>query len=364
MVNSKPITGANIVVGISGGVDSAVAALLLKQQGNEVHGIFMQNWETDQNDPHCSAQQDLSDARAVCDQIGIPLSTVNFARDYWQRVFQHCLDEFAQGRTPNPDIGCNSEIKFKVFLEHALSTGADKLATGHYAQIAYHQGYYQLCKGVDETKDQSYFLHGLNQQQLSHSVFPLGQFHKPDIRALARQHGLANADKKDSTGICFIGERKFKHFLQEFLLAQPGDIKTSEGKTVGKHDGIMFYTIGQRKGLNIGNSKSEAEKPWYVVDKVVKENVLIVAQGHDHPLLFSQNVLCTKPHWIDGNEKTSCFSCQAKTRHRQADQPCHITPLSDGGLRVEFTTPQRGITSGQFLVFYQGNVCLGGAVIQ
>lgn len=360
MVNYK----SKIVVGISGGVDSAVAALLLKQQGHEVIGVFMQNWDADRNDPHCTAEQDLSDARAVCDQIGIPLKTVNFARQYWDRVFQYCLDEFAKGRTPNPDIWCNSEIKFNVFLDHALSLGAERLATGHYARVENNNNAYQLCKGIDEKKDQTYFLHALNQKQLAHSLFPLGELHKSQVRELAQQHRLVNADKKDSTGVCFIGEREFKSFLQEFLLAQPGDIETTEGKKIGKHDGVIFYTFGQRKGLNISECQSDNEKPWYVVGKDVKNNKLIVGQGHNHPLLLSQEVLCETPHWIDEKARTASFTCQAKTRHRQPDQLCEVTPLPDQTLKVNFELAQRGMTPGQSIVFYDNNICLGGAIIQ
>jgi len=352
-----------IVIGISGGVDSAVSALLLKQQGYQVSGIFMQNWDTEREDPHCTAEQDLSDARAVCDQIGIPLHTVNFAREYWDRVFQHCLDEFAQGRTPNPDIWCNREIKFRVFLDHALTLGADKLATGHYAQIHHQNGHYQLCKGTDENKDQTYFLYTLNQHQLRHSLFPIGSMYKPKVREIAQQQQLANADKKDSTGICFIGEREFKSFLQEFLLAQPGNLETVDGKVIGKHDGVMFYTLGQRKGLNIGGREESDEMPWYVIHKDVKRNVLVVGQGHDHPLLYSRKIIGKQVHWVDEQLRLTPFNCYAKNRHRQPDQVCRVTPLDADTLAVEFETPQRAVTPGQSIVFYQDTICLGGATI-
>lgn len=352
-----------VVVGISGGVDSAVSALLLKQQGYQVSGVFMQNWNAERDDPHCTAEQDLSDARAVCDQIGIPLHTVNFAREYWDRVFQHCLDAFAAGRTPNPDIWCNREIKFSVFLDYALALGADKLATGHYAQIRQDNGIYQLCRGIDDNKDQTYFLYTLNQYQLTHSLFPLGNLHKTRVREIAQQHNLSNAGKKDSTGICFIGERKFKPFLQEFLLAQPGDIESEDGKILGKHDGVIFYTLGQRKGLKLGSCESSEETAWYVIDKDVRRNILIVGQGHNHPRLYSRHVICSQPHWVGEQEPTEGFRCTAKNRYRQPDQACHIKPLSKDRLAVEFETPQRAVTPGQSIVFYQNAVCLGGATI-
>lgn len=360
MANSKQ----KIIVGISGGVDSAVTALLQKQQGHEVAGIFMQNWEAGQDDPFCTAEQDLSDARAIADQIGIPLYTVNFAREYWDHVFQHCLDEFAAGRTPNPDIFCNREIKFKVFLEHALTLGAEKLATGHYARIAYDENNgYQLLRGLDPSKDQAYFLQSLNQYQLQHSLFPIGGLLKSNVRKIAEQYGLINYAKKDSTGICFIGEREFKTFLQEFILAQPGDIETIDGKKLGKHDGIMFYTLGQRKGLNIGGVQNLDEKPWYVLQKEIKRNVLIVGQGYDHPLLYSRYLTCHQAHWVSGSAPSTPKLYMAKTRHLQPDQPCMLTKIDDQQFRVEFENPLRAITPGQCIAFYQGEICLGGATI-
>ncbi|OGT48856.1 MAG: tRNA 2-thiouridine(34) synthase MnmA [Gammaproteobacteria bacterium RIFCSPHIGHO2_12_FULL_41_15] len=359
MINSKQ----KIVVGLSGGVDSAVTALLLKQQGHDVMGIFMQNWDAERDDPHCTAEQDLSDARAICDQIGIALHTANFVREYWDRVFQHCLDEFAAGRTPNPDIWCNREIKFNVFLQHALNLGAQKLATGHYTRIQQGKEGYQLLRGLDPSKDQAYFLYTLNQFQLQHSLFPVGELLKSDVRKIAQQHGLMNYAKKDSTGICFIGEREFKPFLQEFLLAQPGDIETIEGKKLGKHDGIMFYTLGQRKGLNIGGIQNTDEKPWYVLQKDVKRNVLIVGQGYDHPLLYSRSLTCCQADWICGHAPKTPATYVAKTRHLQPDQRCHLSPITENTFHVEFENPQRAITPGQSIVFYEGDVCLGGAII-
>lgn len=322
----------------------------------------MQNWETENDDPHCHAQQDLTDARAVCDRLNIPFEVVNFSREYWDRVFQHCLDEFAAGRTPNPDIWCNQEIKFKVFLEYALAQG-DALATGHYAQIHHQDGQALLLKGADPNKDQSYFLYTLGQHALNHSVFPVGNLPKPQVREMAKAAGLLNHNKKDSTGICFIGERRFKTFLKEFLLAQPGKMQTPEGKTVGRHDGLMFYTLGQRQGLQIGGQKGAAETPWYVVGKDIPHNILIVAQGHDHPLLYSQRLICNNIHWISEKPPTLPLQCNAKIRYRHADAKCTLTSLPTDHYQVDFTEPQWAITPGQSIVFYQGNVCIGGAII-
>lgn len=351
-----------IVVGLSGGVDSAVSALLLQQQGFAVTGVFMQNWETDNDDPHCHAQQDLSDARAVCDLLSIPFHVVNFAKEYWDNVFQYCLDEFAAGRTPNPDIWCNKEIKFKVFLEHALKFG-DCLATGHYAQIHDHDDQAQLLRGIDANKDQSYFLYTLGQHELKNSVFPVGNLPKPRVRELAKLANLLNHNKKDSTGICFIGERRFKAFLSEFFLAQPGVMQTPEGKIVGQHDGLMFYTLGQRQGLQIGGQKDSAALPWYVVSKDLTHNILIVAQGHHHPLLYSQQLICGNVHWVSGFSPALPLHCTAKIRYRHADAACILTQHSEHELQINFTQPQWAATPGQSIVFYQGMTCLGGATI-
>ncbi len=351
-----------IVVGLSGGVDSAVAALLLKQQEHEVIGVFMQNWEAEANDPHCTAEQDLSDAKAVCDTLNIPLEVINFSREYWDNVFQYCLDEFHAGRTPNPDIWCNKEIKFKCLLEHALKLNADYLATGHYADIDYKDNQYYLLKGQDTRKDQSYFLYTLGQYELSHALFPLANIPKPQVRRLAQEAGLITHDKKDSTGICFIGERNFKEFLQQFILAQPGDIQTTDGKTVGKHDGLMFYTLGQRKGLNIGGMSDYSEAAWYVVDKDIPNNTLIIGQGHDHPRLLSKELKCDNLHWVSGIAPLSPLICCARTRYHQPDQTCTLY-VADNKAKVIFDDPQRAITPGQSVVFYTNRNCLGGGTI-
>ncbi len=359
----KTPQNTKIIVGLSGGVDSAVTALLLKEQGYDVSGIYMQNWMAEKDDPYCSAEQDMTDAKNVCDHLHIPFHIVNFSKDYWDNVFQYCLDEFVAGRTPNPDIWCNQFIKFDVFLKHALNLGADFLATGHYVRHHIQKHNHQLLKAKDKNKDQSYFLYTLTQEKLSRVLFPLGELTKPQVREIALKAGLLNAKKKDSTGICFIGERKFKTFLQDFILAKPGLIKTPDGKTIGKHDGLMFYTLGQRKGLNIGGIKNTDESAWYVVNKDIPNNILIVAQGHDHPLLFLSELTCEKIHWI-ANKLPQNLSCTAKIRYRQNDQPCTIQLLENNTAHVIFNEPQRAITPGQSIVFYDGEVCLGGAMIR
>lgn len=355
----KNNTRKHIIVGLSGGVDSSVTAFLLKEQGHHVEGIFMKNWEEDDTDTFCPASQDMADAQAVCDQLQIELHRVNFAAEYWEKVFVDFLQEYNAGRTPNPDIICNREIKFKAFLHYAKSRGADFIATGHYARIQESQ----LLKGLDPNKDQSYFLYTLTQQQLSQSLFPVGDLHKTEVRKIAEKIGLKNHAKKDSTGICFIGERKFKNFLNEYVKANPGDIKTIEGKIIGKHDGLMFYTLGQRQGLKIGGLKNTPEDPWYVVAKNMAENTLIVAQGENHPALFKDSLAATKVHWIMGEPTTFPVTATAKTRYRQHDQPCIINKLDEHTISVAFSDPQRAITPGQSVVFYQGEVCLGGGII-
>ncbi len=352
-----------IIVGLSGGVDSTVAALLLKEQGHTVLGVFMQNWEAPDDDPHCTAEQDLTDAKAACDRLNIPLEVVNFSKEYWDTVFQYCLDEFHAGRTPNPDIWCNKEIKFKCFLDYAVAKGADCVATGHYAKVEQHVDGFHLLKARDSTKDQSYFLYTLGQYELAHTLFPLAELTKPEVRAIAEKAGFINHNKKDSTGICFIGERNFKAFLQEFILAQPGEIYTVDGDLIGKHDGLMFYTLGQRKGLNIGGLSDYSEAAWYVVDKDLKANRLIVGQGHNHPRLFSSTLNCSDLHWVLGKAPNLPLNCFARTRYHQPDQACTLTALDKQSLQVTFKTPQRAITPGQSVVFYRDGECLGGGTI-
>lgn len=352
-----------ITVGLSGGVDSSVAALLLKEQGYEVSAVFMQNWAAADHDPYCTAEQDLADAKAACETLGIPLEVVNFSREYWDSVFEYCLDEFHAGRTPNPDIWCNKEIKFKCFLDYALAQGADLIATGHYAATAKRDGAIHLLKAHDYHKDQSYFLYTLGQHELAHTLFPLAHLTKPQVRDIAAQAQLINHNKKDSTGICFIGERNFKEFLQEFILAKPGEIHTTEGLMVGKHDGLMFYTLGQRKGLNIGGLSDYTEDAWYVIDKDLQKNVLIVGQGHNHPRLLSSSLTCTKLHWISGTAPQLPLACCARTRYHQPDQTCTILAIDNDSAQVTFEKPQRAITPGQSIVFYLNDDCLGGGTI-
>ena len=353
-----------IVVGISGGVDSSVTAYLLQQQGHEVQGLFMKNWEEDDDSEYCSATIDLEDAAQICTTLNIPLHTRNFASEYWDNVFHYFLEEYRIGRTPNPDVLCNKEIKFKVFLEQALVLGADYIATGHYARVAFRDGYYRLLKAKDSNKDQTYFLHALNQQQLEKTWFPLGELTKPEVRHLAEQAQFANHAKKDSTGICFIGERKFKDFLSQYLPAQPGVMQTPDGKIMGQHDGLMYYTFGQRQGLGIGGDRDSSGDPWYVVGKNLDENTLVVAQGHNHPLLFRDELSADQLNWIAETPQHFPFRCMAKTRYRQSDQACTITQLDGDQCHVHFDEPQRAITPGQSVVFYQADECLGGGVIK
>lgn len=353
------MTKGCIVVGISGGVDSAVTALLLKQQGYKVIGLFMKNWEDDDNDEYCSSRQDLIDAVSIADTIDIPIETVNFAKEYKDRVFSHFLHEYAAGRTPNPDILCNSEIKFKAFLEHAVNMGADSIATGHYAQIRKVTDNYQLLKAMDRSKDQSYFLYRLNQAQLSKTMFPLGMLLKSQVREIARQHKLSNYAKKDSTGICFIGKRPFREFLNRYLPAQPGPMYTPDGQMVGKHMGLSFYTIGQRQGLGIGGQGL----PWFVAAKDITNNHLIVAQGHDHPALLSTFLDATELHWIDNQMPDITRDYTAKIRYRQADVSCHFNAISDTLGSIEFNEAQWAVTPGQSVVIYDGEICLGGGTI-
>jgi tRNA-specific 2-thiouridylase len=355
---------AKIIVALSGGVDSSVSALLLKRRGYAIEGLFMKNWEEDDTETCCAAAEDVQDARSVCESLGIGLHTVNLSAEYWDEVFSPFLDGYRAGRTPNPDILCNREIKFKAFLEHARELGADLIATGHYARIRRHDGSYQLLKSVDQSKDQSYFLYALTQPQLARSLFPLGDLKKTAVRQLAAGADLINHNKKDSTGICFIGERPFRSFISRYLPAQPGEIRTVDGQLVGHHPGVIYYTLGQRKGLGIGGIKNAKDAPWYVIDKDLGNNVLIVGQEHGHPRLFSQRLEATVLNWIAGNPPSTPYRCRAKTRYRQADQACIITSIEDNRCEAAFDTPQWAITPGQSVVFYQGEVCLGGGIIE
>lgn len=353
-----------VIAGMSGGVDSSVAAWLLKQQGFEVIGLFMKNWEDDDRDDYCPAREDLIDAAAVADKIGIELEAVNFSAEYKERVFNQFLSEYRAGRTPNPDVLCNAEIKFKAFLDHALSLGADWIATGHYAQIRKQEGRRQLLKAEDGTKDQSYFLYRLNQRQLARTIFPLGALSKREVRAIARELSLSTAEKKDSTGICFIGERPFREFLSRYLPPRPGPIETSEGRIAGEHAGLMYYTIGQRQGLGIGGSKSGEDAPWYVSGKDLERNVLTVVQGRDHPRLYRLGLTASALNWISGINPHCNWVYSAKIRYRQEDTPCSISRLENGSCAIEFAEPQWAVAPGQSVVVYESRVCLGGGIIE
>jgi tRNA-specific 2-thiouridylase len=356
--------GERIVVGMSGGVDSSVAALLLKRQGYDVVGLFMKNWEDDDTDEYCSTRQDLIDAAAAADAIGIDLEAVNFSAEYKDRVFAEFLREYQAGRTPNPDVLCNAEIKFKSFLDHAIDLGATRIATGHYARVFEKNGLFELHRGADPAKDQSYFLHRLNQSQLSRVLFPLGDLKKTEVRAIAAGARLPNHAKKDSTGICFIGERPFREFLNRYLVREPGPIKDSLGKTIGQHIGLAFYTIGQRKGIGIGGTAGGAGDAWYVADKDMGSNSLVVVQGHDHSLLMKRSLRAQDASWVSGGAPAEGASHSAKTRYRQADSACIVTRSGDEEIAMEFAQPQWAVTPGQSVVIYDGAVCLGGAVIQ
>ncbi|MCL7713861.1 tRNA 2-thiouridine(34) synthase MnmA [Stenotrophomonas mori] len=368
-----------VMVGVSGGVDSSVAALLLVQQGRDVAGLFMQNWSEDGDAPdaapsaaggppeagsgHCRAEEDRRDAVAVCGRLGIPFHFRDFSAEYWQGVFTHFLSEYAAGRTPNPDVLCNREVKFKHFLDAARALGAERIATGHYARVERSGGRWRLLRGADRGKDQSYFLHQLGQEQLAATLFPIGHLEKPQLRRVALEAGLPTHAKKDSTGICFIGERDFRAFLGQYLPAREGEIRDPDGHVIGRHPGVFYFTLGQREGLNIGGVRGRPAAPWYVVGKDVAANILYVDQGHDSPWLQSRRLQSEAMHWIGGAAPAQRFRCSAQTRYRQADEPCSVTVHGDGTVQVDFDTPQRAVTPGQSLVLYDGPECLGGAVI-
>ena len=350
---------SNIMVGLSGGVDSSIAASRLVEDGHQVTGLFMKNWEEDDTADYCSAAEDLKDAEETCRLLDIELKTINFSREYWERVFTGFVDEYRKGRTPNPDIVCNREIKFREFLDWAVSLGADYIATGHYARIENTRGNFKLLKGLDGSKDQSYFLYTLNQETLSKSCFPVGDMTKQAVRERARDLSLPVHDKKDSTGICFIGERRFMDFLKSYLPSKPGRILTLDGQTVGQHHGACYYTIGQRQGLGIGGGG----EPWYVARKDVEKNLIYAVQGKQHPALFSDSLIAEDLHWINGKPPEEPIHCMGKTRYRQPDQQCQISPIAHKAVEVTFDKPQWGVAAGQSIVFYDNETCIGGGVI-
>ncbi|HEY5810536.1 MAG TPA: tRNA 2-thiouridine(34) synthase MnmA [Povalibacter sp.] len=350
-----------VIVGMSGGVDSSVAAWLLQQQGYEVQGLFMSNWDEDE-DGYCTAAQDFQDARSVCDLLKIPLHKVSFAGEYRDRVFSYFLEEYRAGRTPNPDVLCNREIKFGVCFDYARRLGAEWVATGHYARVE-HGDRPRLLKGIDADKDQSYFLHAMPATALSRTLFPIGDRRKEEIRRIARDLTLPVFDKKDSTGICFIGERPFAEFLSRYLPAQPGDIETPDGQRIGRHRGLMYYTLGQRQGLHIGGQAGAAEAPWYVCGKDLERNVLVIVQGHDHPAMLSSELIASQLAWVTGAPPAAQFQCKAKVRYRQPDQPCDVRVRDNGDIEIRFASAQRAVTPGQYAVLYADDECLGGGVI-
>lgn len=360
---SKTPSQTRVIVGMSGGVDSSVSAALLLEQGYQVEGLFMKNWDEDDGTEYCTAREDLADAQAVSDRLGIKLHTANFAAEYWDNVFEYFLEEYKAGRTPNPDILCNREIKFKAFLDYALMLGADLIATGHYTRRAERDGQTLLLRGLDANKDQSYFLHAVGGEQIARTLFPVGELEKPEVRRIAEKYQLATARKKDSTGICFIGERRFTDFLKQYLPAQPGEIETTDGQVIGRHHGLMYHTIGQRQGLGIGGLQGASDDPWYVLRKDLERNVLVVGQGNDHPWLFSSALACSNIYWVNPLDVTEPLRLTAKVRYRQPDQACTLERTTDGYL-IRFDEPQRAVTPGQSVVLYQDDVCLGGGVIE
>jgi tRNA-specific 2-thiouridylase len=352
-----------IMVAMSGGVDSSVSALLLQQQGYSLTGMFMKNWEEDDRFGACAAREDADDARAVAKKLEIGLHLRNFATEYWDFVFEDFLAEYRAGRTPNPDIACNREIKFKTFLEHARELGAGFIATGHYVRSDKLEGLHRLLRGVDENKDQSYFLYTIGQQQLASTIFPVGELTKPEVRAMAEKAGLRVHNKKDSTGICFIGERNFKEFLSEYIAADPGEIQTVDGQIIGNHDGLMFHTLGQRQGLGIGGVRGCPDEPWYVLHKDLENNILYVGQGHNHPWMLSGKLLASQLNWVSGHAPEPGTKLSAKVRYRQEDQACFVSAVDKNQLELQFNEQQRAVTPGQSVVLYEGENCLGGGII-
>lgn len=352
-----------IIVGMSGGVDSSVTSLLLKQQGFNVTGVFMKNWEEDDNENFCLAEEDIKDAENICQTIGIEFKKINLSAEYWDYVFTNFLEEYKAGRTPNPDILCNKEIKFNAFLHYAKHLQGDKIATGHYVRKrTLANGEHQLLKGVDPNKDQSYFLYTLQQKQLEYTIFPIGELNKEKVRSIAKQHNFITHNKKDSTGICFIGKRKFRTFLNQYITSSPGNIHDEYGTVIGRHNGAIYYTLGQRQGLGIGGLKKHPQIPWFIAKKDLKNNVITAVQGHNHPFLLSKELTAIKLHWIQGSPPEKKFTCTAKIRHRQIDQICCVT-LKNNKAHVIFKEPQRAITAGQSVVFYNEEICLGGGII-